>query len=139
MNKIIISCVFVLIIHFFFRFVGGRTTDYVSHYFRQSTLVATYSPNIEHVPHPDNWVVPETVARYIVRPPLSVRQAGRPRQSRARSTVEDLDNTVQQRCSRFGIEGHKRRSCMATIPIGGHNLNFPTNEEGRRIYYCFIG
>lgn len=103
--------------------------DFVSRYFKQDALRQTYAEHINPIPHPDEWNVPAEISTITCYPPEEVRQAGRPRMSRRRSSVEDrATRRRNQMCSRCKGTGHNRKSCIASIPIGGVDLNVPIEE-----------
>lgn len=103
--------------------------DFVSHYFKQHNFRQTYAEHILPIPHPDEWNAPHSISSIICLPPDEVRQAGRPRMSRARSAVEDRTTIRRnQVCSRCKGPGHNRKSCTTSIPIGGVDLNVPPEE-----------
>ncbi|XP_057808609.1 uncharacterized protein LOC131023083 [Salvia miltiorrhiza] len=62
--------------------------DYVHSYYWRSSLVDTYSGDVNHLPPIENWNIPFEIASELVLPNLSQRQAGRPRKTRVRSACE---------------------------------------------------
>ena len=115
-------------IYIFCRESKGDIEDYISPYYTRHTLLEAYAGDVNHLPHRDDWDVPEQVSRQVVLPPARVRQAGRPRVSRYRSGGEratsrrtrsqpqpDAPTSSRQRarkkCGLCGQIGHTRRTC----------------------------
>ncbi|XP_057802984.1 uncharacterized protein LOC131018277 [Salvia miltiorrhiza] len=101
--------------------------DYVHSYYWNSSLVDTYSGDVNHLPPIENWNIPFRIASQLVLPNLSRRQAGRPKETRVRSAGErPTQNTstaeastsskkrAPKTCGLCGGSGHTRRSCKGT-------------------------
>ncbi|XP_057769762.1 uncharacterized protein LOC130989711 [Salvia miltiorrhiza] len=109
---------------------GLNVYDFVHKYFKQYELTQTYAEHVSPIPHPSEWNVPGDVLSIYCSPPdpETLRQSGRPKMSRTRSTVEGLPSRRRQVCSRCNGTGHNRKKCTISIPVGGVDLNVPFQE-----------
>ncbi|XP_058741784.1 uncharacterized protein LOC131614177 [Vicia villosa] len=103
--------------------------DYVSSFYRRSTVMATYSHIIIPTNGPQLW--PTNVTQPI-NPPVMRRSIGRPKKNRNKSNDESRNRNILPRshqtvkCKKCGSFGHNKRTCKGkrvaerAIPKGGN-------------------
>ncbi|XP_058752673.1 uncharacterized protein LOC131625861 [Vicia villosa] len=103
--------------------------DYVSSYYRRSTVLATYSHIILPTNGPQLWPISGDTA---INPPVMRRAIGRPKKNRNKANDEPrstntLPRTLQTvKCKKCGNMGHNKRTCKGkraadrSIPKGGN-------------------
>ncbi|KAH7852996.1 hypothetical protein Vadar_031873 [Vaccinium darrowii] len=101
--------------------------EYVAHWFRKETYMASYKPMIYPLNGMDMWTPTGVIGPL---PPDVKKQAGRPKKLRKRGNDEPRESTTLKRrnttttCSQCGKLGHNKRSCKGQ-PI-------PKKQTGRR-------
>ncbi|XP_062114507.1 uncharacterized protein LOC133825607 [Humulus lupulus] len=80
--------------------------DYCAKFYRTETLKALYQENVHHLPHKDEWNLPQHLD-IMVLPPNATIHAGRPRKKRIRSRGEPK---VIITCGKYGQPGYNRKT-----------------------------
>ncbi|KAH6800818.1 hypothetical protein C2S52_001282 [Perilla frutescens var. hirtella] len=111
---------------------GAAIYDYVDRCYKAESLVGMYNSVIRGLPHPEQWIMPDTFGARVVLAPEIRRRAGRPSTSRARAPFEVSSSARRQFCTRCHGQGHNRRICTSHLPIGGVDLNSPPEDVLRR-------
>ncbi|XP_058725528.1 uncharacterized protein LOC131596807 [Vicia villosa] len=111
------------------RFNKKEPEDYVSSFYRKSTVMATYSHIIMPTNGPQLW--PTNVTQPI-NPPVMRRSIGRPKKNRNKANDEPRNRKTLPRslqtfkCKKCGSFGHNKRTCKGkraaerAIPKGGN-------------------
>ncbi|XP_062100401.1 uncharacterized protein LOC133806297 [Humulus lupulus] len=84
-----------------------RVYDYCAKFYKTETLKAMYEENVHHLPHKDEWNLPQHLD-IVVLPPKATIPAGRPRKKRIRSRGEPK---VIITCGKCGQPRHNRKTC----------------------------
>lgn len=90
---------------------SGNIYDYIEDWFTSDYFRKCYSFPIYPIPNIEKGLE-EVAGGLVVMPPLTKKQAGRPRTKRSRS---DSDGTRQITCSRCKEVGHNRATCTGII------------------------
>ncbi|XP_058784986.1 uncharacterized protein LOC131659882 [Vicia villosa] len=103
--------------------------DYVSSFYRRSTVMATYSYIIMPTNGPQLW---STNVTQPINPPVMRRSIGRPKKNRNKSNDEPRNRNILPislqtvKCKKCGSFGHNKRTCKGkrvaerAIPKGGN-------------------
>ncbi|XP_062104286.1 uncharacterized protein LOC133815463 [Humulus lupulus] len=90
--------------------------DYCAKFYKTETLKALYEENVHHLPHKNEWNLPQHLD-IVVLPPKATIPAGRPRKKRIRSKGEPK---VIITCGKCGQPRHNRKTCR-NPPIDKEN------------------
>ncbi|KAL8502905.1 hypothetical protein ACS0TY_021870 [Phlomoides rotata] len=116
------------------RFVNYPVSGFVAECYRTDNLKGMWGGEVNPVPDPNEWVVPDNIKSEICNSPPCPRQAGCPRLTRWRSALESSgSNRKRQRCSHCKSECHNRVNCHAYIP-----LSDTTNAEATDVSQSFV-
>ena len=84
--------------------------DFISSWYTTSNYVAAYAPLFHPVPDSRYWEVHRGPR---IMPPNARRNSGRPRSTRIKGMMDHQMGGGQNRCSKCGGLGHKKRSCTS--------------------------
>jgi hypothetical protein len=98
-----------------------------SDFFTTGWLKHAYAMNVNPVPNPEAWVIPEEVRDRIVLPWVIKKQSGRPKKSRTPSAGE---KRKLQTCSNCGQKGHNKKHCP--------NPSSTTSKRTKKARTCSI-
>ncbi|KAH6778353.1 hypothetical protein C2S52_006118 [Perilla frutescens var. hirtella] len=93
---------------------GESIHDYIYLYYKTDAWRETYAGSVNHIPHRDEWVVPQHIADMKVLPIHVNRQVGRPSTGRRRPSGIEASSSRRRglkKCSICRVPGHSKRSC----------------------------
>ncbi|XP_026399032.1 uncharacterized protein LOC113294873 [Papaver somniferum] len=95
--------------------------DYCSPYYTVDYYKMTYAPEVMPLEGLADWIEPEKPK--IMKPPVNIRQPGRPRKEGMKSYDEPTCEKKARSCSRCGNIGHYTTTCVGG-PVGGNPKGF---------------
>ena len=84
--------------------------DFASPWYTVQNYLEAYKSEFHPVPDKRYWIPHEEP---IVLPPPAHRAPGRPKSTRFKNSMDEVQDRRQARCSKCGIHGHKRSRCSA--------------------------
>ncbi|KAL8478751.1 hypothetical protein ACS0TY_030581 [Phlomoides rotata] len=91
---------------------------FVDDFYDNTHLKGMWGGSVMPVPEVDEWMVPDSIKKFICEAPSCPRQAGRPKLSRRRSSLESTTSPRKtQKCSRCNKPSHNRVNCREKCPI----------------------